>query len=771
MPRMICALGWLVTAFAGIAFATLPIGIDAQLLLGLSCIAGMLILWWAPREGVFKHIFLALGTFVVLRYVYWRTTTTLPPIGLTFDFAFGLLLYGAEIYCVLVLALSLFITADPVPPRDAPGFEDDELPTVDIFVPSYNEDADLLASTLAAAKSLDYPPEKLNVFLLDDGGTDAKVGSTDLRVALPAQRRRASLQALAERLGVKYFARARNDHAKAGNLNAGMAVSHGELVAIFDADHAPFRAFLKETVGFFLKDPRLFLVQTPHVFLNPDPIEKNLQTFKGMPSENEMFYGIIQRGLDRWNASFFCGSAAVLRRRALDSVGGFAGITITEDCETALELHAAGWNSVYVEKPLIAGLQPETLGTFIGQRSRWCRGMIQILILKNPLFRRGLSLAQRICYVSNPLFWFFPIPRLIFTFAPLLYLFFSLKIYVANLNQMFAYTVTFLTVNIMMQNYLYGRVRWPWVSELYEYVQSIYLFRAIFSVIFNPRKPTFNVTAKSLTLEDDQLSELARPYFFVFFLLLSAAAMGSWRLLTEPTFNDLLVVVMVWNALNVVIAGAALGVVAERRELRRAQRLDIQRHGLLLSGGAEVPVIIEDVSRGGARVRTVGGGLPIRREGETIGTLVVDQVSGELTVRSLSVVVRRINADGENDLYGLQFMQTSPAQMRLVADLMYADFLVLDRHRQGRRKKKSVFAGTLLFVAWGVRYSLRACGIALKPKKKIVKEAPRSKEQPADLKKPAHPAAELAARAHEAHAAPERDAAQAETDARQRAAS
>jgi cellulose synthase (UDP-forming) len=228
---------------------------------------------------------------------------------------------------------------------------------------------------------------------------------------------------------------------------------------------------------------------------------------------------------------------------------------------------------------------------------------------------------------------------------------------------------------------------------------------------------------------------------------------------------------MVWNALNVVIAGAALGVVAERRELRRAQRLDIQRHGLLLSGGAEVPVIIEDVSRGGARVRTVGGGLPIRREGETIGTLVVDQVSGELTVRSLSVVVRRINADGENDLYGLQFMQTSPAQMRLVADLMYADFLVLDRHRQGRRKKKSVFAGTLLFVAWGVRYSLRACGIALKPKKKIVKEAPRSKEQPADLKKPAHPAAELAARAHEAHAAPERDAAQAETDARQRAAS
>ena len=59
-----------------------------------------------------------------------------------------------------------------------------------------------------------------------------------------------------------------------------------------------------------------------------------------MPSENEMFYGIIQRGLDKWNASFFCGSAAVLRREALETTGGFTGISITEDCETALELHA-----------------------------------------------------------------------------------------------------------------------------------------------------------------------------------------------------------------------------------------------------------------------------------------------------------------------------------------------------------------------------------------------------------------------------------------------
>ena len=125
------------------------------------------------------------------------------------------------------------------------------------------------------------------------------------------------MQQLCDDLGVRYLTRARNEHAKAGNLNNGLAHSTGELVAVFDADHAPARDFLTETVGYFAENQKLFLVQTPHFFINPDPLERNLQTFEKMPSENEMFYGIIQRGLDKWDASFFCGSAAVLRRDAL----------------------------------------------------------------------------------------------------------------------------------------------------------------------------------------------------------------------------------------------------------------------------------------------------------------------------------------------------------------------------------------------------------------------------------------------------------------------
>ncbi|MFD2031828.1 glycosyltransferase family 2 protein [Ancylobacter dichloromethanicus] len=76
--------------------------------------------------------------------------------------------------------------------------------------------------------------------------------------------------------------------------------------------------------------------------------------------------------------------------------------SITEDCETALTLHARGWHSVYVDTPLIAGLQPETFASFIGQRSRWAQGMYQILRFHFPLFPvRSDVRAARLLHVQH----------------------------------------------------------------------------------------------------------------------------------------------------------------------------------------------------------------------------------------------------------------------------------------------------------------------------------------------------------------------------------
>ncbi|MBN9021899.1 MAG: glycosyltransferase, partial [Rhizobiales bacterium] len=430
MGKVGFAILWALAAGAALFLIGLPISLQAQLIAGSLVVAVMIVLKTIKPEGVWRLISLSLGTAIVLRYVYWRTTETIPPINQLENFIPGILLYAAELYNVCMLGLSLFVVAKPLPLRPSPP-SPAEPPTVDVFVPSYNEDATLLATTLAAAKGMDYPADRLTVWLLDDGGTDQKCRSQNVQEAVAAQERRAHLQQLCIDLDVKYLTRAKNEHAKAGNLNNGLAHSSAELVAVFDADHAPARDFLNETVGHFKDNPKLFLVQTPHFFINPDPLERNLKTFDFMPSENEMFYGIIQRGLDKWNASFFCGSAAVLRREALKTTNGFSGISITEDAETALELHSKGWDSIYVDKPLIAGLQPSTFASFIGQRTRWAQGMMQILRFRFPPLKRGLSLAQRLSYMSSTLFWLFAFPRIIFLVSPLFYLFFGAQIFVA----------------------------------------------------------------------------------------------------------------------------------------------------------------------------------------------------------------------------------------------------------------------------------------------------------------------------------------------------
>ena len=119
-----------------------------------------------------------------------------------------------------------------------------------------------------------------------------------------------------------------------------------------------------------------------------------------IPNEGELFYGIVQDGNDFWNATFFCGSCAVLRRTALDEIGGIAVETVTEDAHTSLRMQMNGWNTAYINIPQAAGLATERLSAHVGQRIRWARGMIQILRTDNPLFAPGLKFPQRLCYFN-----------------------------------------------------------------------------------------------------------------------------------------------------------------------------------------------------------------------------------------------------------------------------------------------------------------------------------------------------------------------------------
>jgi cellulose synthase (UDP-forming) len=699
MSKAIIVTIWALTAVAVIALITLPISLQAHLVAGTVALTAMIVIKLVKARGIWRLIALGLGTAIVLRYIYWRTTSTLPPVDQIENFIPGLLLYLAELYSVGMLALSLFVVAMPLPRRAAPPIPEGRHPAVDVFVPSYNEDVQLIANTLAAAKAMDYPADRLTVWLLDDGGTDEKCSSKVFTTAAAAQARRAELQALCAELGVRYLTRSRNVHAKAGNLNNGLENSHGELVVVFDADHAPARNFLMETVGYFELDPKLFLVQTPHFFINPDPLERNLRTFQTMPSENEMFYGVIQRGLDKWNAAFFCGSAAVLRREALLDTNGFSGLSITEDCETALELHARGWNSIYVDKPMIAGLQPETFASFIGQRSRWAQGMMQILRFRFPLFKRGLTLPQRLCYMSSTLFWLFPFNRLIFLISPLFFLFFSLEIFVASGAEFVAYTFSYMAVNLMMQNYLYGKYRWSWISELYEYIQSVYLLPALLSVIANPRKPMFKVTAKNESLDRSYVSELGRPFFIIFAVLVLAVGVTIWKIITQPYQADVTLVVGLWNVLNLIIAGCALGVVSERQSNRQHQHIDVERWCKLQVDGQGIPAVIENVSVGGMGLRPMAASLALNPGDRAELTIVT---TSDETNLSLPFTVQTIGRDEKGLSLRCHLDSRAPAYSHAMADLFFADADQWRRFQNSRRTNIGVLVGTARFIVISV---------------------------------------------------------------------
>ena len=588
---------------------------------GLLCAVGLTHLTRLDTKEFGRVLIVTLGAYLSLRYWYFRTSETILYHG-PWDFLFLMLLYLAETYGIFTHLMGIFVNISPLT-RRIPPLPDDptRLPSVDVFIPTYNEPVDIVSVTLRACTQLNYPKDKLNIYVLDDGGTDAKLNDPDRHTAADARRRADALKAAAAGLGVHYRSRARNDRAKAGNINSALFGAHpggkdlepgdgrsdsspstGELVLILDSDHVPTRDFLQSTVGFFLADEKLAFVQTPHFFINPTPVERNLETYKQNPNENEMFYGGVHLGLDFWNASFFCGSAAILRRSSLMAVGGIETDTITEDAATALKLHGRGYNSLYLNKPMVMGLAPESFDGFVIQRSRWARGMTQILLLKNPLWQKGLAVHQRICYLNACLYWLFGFARIIFYISPLMFLFFLLRIYNASLAQVAVYAVPHLLASYFIANILYGRLRHPFFSELFETIQSIYLAPAVLSVFWRPRSPKFRVTPKSVSLEREGPTPLATPFYIMFLLTLLAYPVAAYRWFQNPTLYETIIICLTWNTFNMLLMLCCLGVVWEKRQMRRSHRYTTHEPARVAVGGSRdrIDAVITDLSSGGA---------------------------------------------------------------------------------------------------------------------------------------------------------------------------
>jgi cellulose synthase (UDP-forming) len=238
-------------------------------------------------------------------------------------------------------------------PKRRPRRLHDPCTRVDVFIPTYNEPLDIVEPTIEAALALHSAD--VEVWLLDDGD-------------------RAEMAEAARRLGARYLARPTNDGAKAGNLNYAIARTTAPFFAVFDCDHVPEPQFLERTLGHF-SAPTVAYAQTPQYYANA----KTNMLAAAAWSQQALFFGPICQGKDASDAIFCCGTNFVMRRSALEQVGGFPTNSITEDFLLSILFSEQGWSGVYVPEVLAKGLAPEDLSSYVNQQRRWATGCISTI--------------------------------------------------------------------------------------------------------------------------------------------------------------------------------------------------------------------------------------------------------------------------------------------------------------------------------------------------------------------------------------------------------
>ena len=581
--------------FAGVLELTWP----QQAVLGL---LSVLIAIWMDKSSSSYLVTLTLmltSCFSTFRYGYWRIATVIkffldPGTNWTaLDAFFIWMLVLAESYAFAILFLGFLQTLWPLRRTPVPLPEDPETwPAVDLVIPTYNEPLSVVKYTALAAMNIDWPADKLNVYILDDGKRD-------------------EFRQFAEEAGVGYMTRDDNKHAKAGNINRALERLDAPFVAIFDCDHVPTRSFMQVTLGWFLRDKKLAMLQTPHHFYSPDPFERNLGQFRVIPNEGELFYGIVQDGNDFWNATFFCGSCAVLRRTALDEIGGIAVETVTEDAHTSLRMQMNGWNTAYINIPQAAGLATERLSGHVKQRIRWARGMIQILRTDNPLFAPGLKPAQRLCYFNAMTHFLYAFPRLIFLTAPLIYLILGHTNVPGYWAAILAYAFPHLVLSSLTNSRIQGQHRHSFWNEVYETVLAPYIFLPTMLALINPKFGSFDVTAKGGVVARGFFDQrIARPFLVMLLLNFLGLLMAIPRyihfhvwpleLFYDGTHPGTILMNVLWVLFSITLLGVATAVAFESQQRRQTVRVTMSVPAdVVLADGTVVQGVTADLSSGG----------------------------------------------------------------------------------------------------------------------------------------------------------------------------
>ena len=599
-----------------------------------------------------RRIVVSILLLLTIRYLSWRVLSTLN-LSNPIDGIFSLTLLLMELLAMAGSILQLLMMFK-IKERHQQAEKYSQLvikkkynPSVDILIPTYNEPEFILKRTVIGCQALNYDRKK--IYLLDDT-------------------KRPEIKKLARELGCNYITRPDNRHAKAGNLNYAIAQTNGELIVVFDADFIPTTNFLTRTVGFFHNN-RVGLVQTPQSFYNSDPIARNLGLEDTLTPEEEVFYRHTQPMKDGAGSVVCAGTSFVVRRSALQEIGCFVTESLSEDYFTGISLSAQGYELVYLDEKLSAGLAAESISAHIDQRLRWVRGTLQAFFIKqNPLTIPGLNLWQRLGHLEGLLHWFNCIPRLFFLLVPLTYTFFLLEPIKVHLSEVIYIFLPYYIVQLSVFSWLNLRSRSAILSDLYSLIQCFPLALTVIKVMLNPFSKGFKVTPKGLARDRFYYNwQLAFPLIL---LLIGSTASFAISLINPPPGQSLNLSLF-WSGYNVMTLSAAL-----------LTLLDIPKPSFYewFYYQSKVQIISDNKVIRGATYRLAEEGMEILipRSAKSIGNITIKLVSEKLQFQGY--ITRTLVQDHYLKLI-VKFANLSLSQHRSLIEILYC--------RPGQWQRKS----------------------------------------------------------------------------------
>jgi exo-beta-1,3-glucanase (GH17 family)/cellulose synthase/poly-beta-1,6-N-acetylglucosamine synthase-like glycosyltransferase len=360
----------------------------------LTLVLGLLILGWMPRMRQQGYLvmggLIAVVTTGLLVLIDASSLEYVDPTDLAMIIAMVPLVLLASTV-ILTEGIELASSLWRVERRALRSAIPEQSPRVSIHVPCFNEPPVMVIETLDALARLDY--DNFEVILLDNNTPDPAIWK-------PVE---AHCATLGDRF--RFFHYDNMAGFKAGALNQALTLTDpaAEFIAVIDSDYQVEPFWLRRALPYFASSG-IALVQGPQ-----DYRDAHANTFKSMAYEEYRGFfhiGMVER--NEYNAIIQHGTMTIVRRQALQGVGGWATWCITEDTELGLKLFEAGYGAVYIPESMGLGLMPDTLDAFIAQRYRWVYGAMQIMKRHAGaifLGRTKLSAAQRYQFLVGWLPW------------------------------------------------------------------------------------------------------------------------------------------------------------------------------------------------------------------------------------------------------------------------------------------------------------------------------------------------------------------------------